>query len=459
MLKGMLTLADLQEMVEQDEIETVLSVFPDLYGRLMGKRIAADYFLEQIAEGGMHACDYLLTVDMEMDVVEGYKFANWERGYGDFHCLPDLSTLRQIAWLEKSALVICDLQTEPGHQPVTIAPRAMLKQQLARLAEAGFQANMASELEYYIFKETYDSVREKRFEDLNTFGWYLEDYHMLQGSKEDNLNGAVRRQMTQSGIPVEFSKGEWGPGQHELNLRYAPALEMADRHVIYKQGFKEIAMAQELAVTFMAKWRADLAGSSCHIHLSLADKDSNTNVFVGDQPLGPIRVSDEFRWFLGGWMAHARELMPFYAPNPNSYKRYSYQSWAPTTLAWSYDNRTAGFRIVGHGPSLRIECRIPGADVNPYLAYAASIAAGLHGIQNQIEPPPMFEGDVYSAAGLPQVPKSLSRATDALEESAMLRAAFGDEGVEHYVHFFRTEQRKYDEAVTGWERERYFERV
>lgn len=459
MLKGMLTLANLQTMVEQGDVETVLTVFPDLYGRLMGKRIDADYFLEYIAEGGMHACDYLLTTDMEMDVVEGYKFANWERGYGDFHCLPDLSTLRQVTWLEKSALVLCDVETEPGHEPVGIAPRTMLKGQLARLAEAGFQANMASEIEYYIFKETYDSAKEKHFEDLNTFGWYLEDYHMLQGSKEDALNGAARRHMTQSGIPVEFSKGEWGPGQHELNLRYAPALEMADRHVIYKQGFKEIALAQGLAVTFMAKWRSDLSGSSCHIHLSLWDNDSHQNAFVGEGQFGPAQVSDLFRWFLGGWMAHTQELMPFYAPNPNSYKRYSYQSWAPTNIAWSYDNRTAGFRVVGRGPSLRIECRIPGADVNPYLAYAASIAAGLHGIENQIEPPPMFEGDVYGATDLPRVPASLRQAADALEASAMLRAAFGDEVVDHYVHFFRTEQRKYDEAVTGWERERYFERV
>jgi glutamine synthetase len=459
MLKGMLTLANLQTMVEQGDVETVLTVFPDLYGRLMGKRIDADYFLEYIAEGGMHACDYLLTTDMEMDVVEGYKFANWERGYGDFHCLPDLSTLRQVTWLEKSALVLCDVETEPGHEPVGIAPRTMLKGQLARLAEAGFQANMASEIEYYIFKETYDSAKEKHFEDLNTFGWYLEDYHMLQGSKEDALNGAARRHMTQSGIPVEFSKGEWGPGQHELNLRYAPALEMADRHVIYKQGFKEIALAQGLAVTFMAKWRSDLSGSSCHIHLSLWGNDSEQNAFVGEGQFGPVQVSDLFRWFLGGWMAHTQELMPFYAPNPNSYKRYSYQSWAPTNIAWSYDNRTAGFRVVGRGPSLRIECRIPGADVNPYLAYAASIAAGLHGIENQIEPPPMFEGDVYGATDLPRVPASLRQAADALEASAMLRAAFGDEVVDHYVHFFRTEQRKYDEAVTGWERARYFERI
>jgi glutamine synthetase len=459
MVKGMLTLADLKNKVESGEIETVLTVFPDLYGRLVGKRISGEFFLEHTVEHGMHACDYLLTVDMEMDVVSGYKFANWERGYGDFHCVPDLATLRQVTWLDKSALVICDLQTEPGHEPIAIAPRSMLKDQLAHLSNRGYHAKIGSEIEYYLFKETYESAKEKHFENLNTFGWYLEDYHMLQGTKEEELNGAVRRHMSQSGIPVEFSKGEWGPGQHELNLRYAPALDMADRHVIYKQGFKEIAISQGLAVTFMAKWCTDLAGSSMHLHLSLWDKAADRNIFPGDYELSPLQVSDQFRWFLGGWMAHTRELVPFYAPTPNSYKRYVYQSWAPTNIGWSYDNRTAGFRVVGNDSSLRIECRIPGADANPYLAFAASIAAGLYGLEHKIEPPAIFEGDVYAAADLPKVPPTLREATDALEKSKILRGAFGDDVIDHYVHFFRTEQRKYDESVTSWERARYFERV
>ena len=454
---GMLTLESLQQEVSAGQIDTVLAVFPDLYGRLVGKRIEAEFFLEQIALQGMHACDYLLTVDMEMDVVEGYEFANWEKGYGDFHCVPDLATLRRITWLEKSALVMCDLALEESHQPVAQAPRSLLKSQLARLAELGYSAKGGSELEYYLFKDSYEEAHAKHYEDLQTMGWYIEDYHMLQGTREEGINGAVRRHMHASGIPVEFSKGEWGPGQHELNLRYAEVLEMADRQAIYKHGFKEIALSQDMSVSFMAKWRTDLAGSSMHLHLSLWDRAGNS-AFAGDQDLGKARVSDTFRHFLGGWMVHARAIAPFYAPYPNSYKRYAYQSWAPTRIAWSYDNRTAGFRIVGQGPSLRIESRLPGADANPYLAYAAALAAGMDGIRNQIEPPDPFSGDVYRADDLPQVPANLTEATDELEASPMLRESLGDQVVDHYVHFFRTEQRKFDEAVTTWERARYFER-
>ena len=458
-LPGILTLEQLQTKAANGEIDTVLAVFPDLYGRLMGKRIAIEFFLEQTATQGMHACDYLLTTDMEMDVVEGYHFANWEKGYGDFHCVPDFNTLRQISWLEKSALIVCDLHNETNHTPVTAAPRSILKQQLARLANDGYTAKIGTELEYYLFKDSYDRARTKNYDNLETFGNYLEDYHIFQGTKEESINGAVRRHMQASGIPVEFSKGEWAPGQHELNLRYTEALEMADRHVIYKQGFKEIAWAQDMAVSFMAKWRTDLAGSSMHLHLSLWDRDGQNNLFVGDKPLGEsVTTAAAFRYFLGGWMHHARAIAPFYAPYPNSYKRYVYQSWAPTRIAWSIDNRTACFRIVGQGDGLRIESRLPGADANPYLAIAAAIAAGLDGLHNRIEPPPVCNGDAYQSDTSPSVPSTLHEATDELENSTMLRTAFGTDVVDHYVHFFRTEQRKYDEAVTSWERERYFER-
>jgi glutamine synthetase len=447
----MLTLKALEDKIHSGEIDTILAVFPDLYGRLIGKRINGDFFLDHIASGGMHACDYLLTADMEMDVVEGYDFANWEKGYGDFHCVPDFATLRQITWLEKSALVVCDLQNDETHQPVSIAPRTLLKTQIARLAKLGYAAKGGSELEYYLFKDSFAGAREKNYEDLEPFGWYKEDYHMLQGTKEESINASVRRHMSQSGIPVEFSKGEWGPGQHELNLRYAEVLAMADRHAIYKQGFKEIAWHQGLAVSFMAKWRTDLAGSSMHLHLSLWDETGQSAFADGED-------SDTFRHFLGGWMRHARAIAPFYAPYPNSYKRYVSQSWAPTRIAWSRDNRTAGFRIVGTGDAQRIESRLPGADANPYLAYAAALAAGINGIENKIEPPPVFTGDVYQARDLPTIPANLTEATDELEQSAMLREALGGEVVDHYVHFFRTEQRKCDEAVTSWERARYFER-
>ncbi|MDP7631762.1 MAG: glutamine synthetase family protein [Candidatus Latescibacteria bacterium] len=458
--RGCLHIDELRQLVADDQIDTVLAVFPDLYGRLMGKRITAAFFLEQTLGAGMHACDYLLTVDMEMDVVEGYEFANWASGYGDIHCVPDLSTLRQISWLERSAMVLCDLHT-PDHELVPEAPRSMLRQQLQALAEAGYAAKVGTELEFYLFKDSYDEATAKRYQELETSGSYIEDYHILQGTKSEAYHGAVRRQMDASGIPIEFSKGEWGPGQHEINLRYAGALEMADRHVIYKHGCKEIAWQQDVSVSFMAKWDSELAGSSMHLHLSLWDPEISTNQFVGDVRIDTqtaLGVSPLFRHFLGGWMKHAPELMPFYAPYPNSYKRYIHQSWAPTVLGWSRDNRTAGFRIVGDGPSLRIECRIPGADANPYLAMAATIAAGIDGIEKRHEAPPIFEGDVYGAAALPRVCTTLHEAIDAMDSSAFLRQTFADRVVDHYLHFFRTEQLKSDQAVTTWERARYFER-
>lgn len=460
--KGTLTLQQLAKKIESGEIDTVQVVFPDCYGRFMGKRVPGAFFLKSVAAHGMHACNYLLTVDMEMDVVPGYRYANWESGYGDFHCVPDLKTLRICTWLDRTAIVICDLEGEVGHAPaapVEIAPRTMLRRQLDRLAKLGMSAMGASELEYYIFKESFESAKAKGYQELDPFGWYVEDYHMLQGTKEEVFNGELRRQLEASGIPVESSKGEWGPGQHELNIEYSEVLEQADRHSIYKAAAKEIALKLGLAVTFMAKWRADLAGSSMHLHLSLWDQAGKKPLFPGTKKLGPLEASDTFRWFLGGWMAHAREIAAFYAPYPTSYKRYVFQSWAPTNIAWSYDNRTSGFRVVGRGPSLRIECRIPGADANPYLAYAASLAAGLDGIKRKIDPPPLFSGDVYVAKELPKVPSTLREATQLLDGSRMLREAFGDGVVDHYVHFFRTEQAKFDQVVTSWERERYFERA
>ena len=456
---GMLTREQLVDEIERGDIETVLAAFPDLYGRLMGKRITGHFFRDRIAEGGMDVCAYLLTVDMEMDPVPGYAFASWEEGYGDVHVVPDFSTLRRAAWLPKTALILCDLYTEREHEPVAVAPRQMLQRQLAHARAAGFSVMGGLELELYCFDETYESARKKAYHDLQTMGAYIEDYHIFQGTKEEDLIGAIRNALDGSGVPVEFSKGEWGPGQQEINLVYSDALVQADRAVIYKHAAKEIAYAQDRAVTFMAKWDERLAGSSMHVHLSLWDPDGQRPCFPGDQQMGPLMAGDTFRWFLGGWMAHARELIAFYAPSVNSYKRYQEESFAPTGIAWSYDNRTAGFRIVGHGPSLRIECRIPGADANPYLAYAATIAAGLDGIRNKIEPPPIFQGNVYQAADLPQVPRTLRAAIGELERSELAREAFGADVVEHYLHFLRTEQRKFDEAVTCWERARFFERA
>ena len=455
---GRLTLEELSRLVREGEIETVLTVFPDWYGRLVGKRVTGRFFLDRVAGHGMHACDYLLACDMEMDPVPGYPFASWEAGYGDVKAVPDASTLRRAAWLPKTALVLCDLVKEPGDRPVEVAPRRILARQLERARALGFLPQGGSEIEVYLFRESYDAARKKSWHDLETFGSYVEDYHILQGTKEEPLVGAIVRGLKGSGVPVESSKGEWGPGQQEINLEYSPLLEQADRNVLYKHAAKEIAHQQGFAVTFMAKWNERFAGSSMHQHVSLWDLAGVRNLFAGETSLGPVAGSEAFRWFLGGWMAHAGELAAFYAPNVNSYKRYQAASFAPTALAWSQDNRTAGLRVVGEGASLRIECRIPGADANPYVAYAATLAAGLKGIAGKIEPPPPFRGDVYAAKALPQVPKTLRDAIDGLARSALAREAFGEEVVGHYLHFLRTEQRKFDEVVTCWERARFFER-
>lgn len=449
--QGLVTLRDLRERVQAGAVDTVILAFTDHYGRLMGKRFDAHFFLEEGAAHGTHACNYLMTTDAEMDPVPGYTFANWERGYGDFHLVPDLKTLRVLSWLDKTAFVHCDVES------VAVAPRSILQKQLARCAAMGYEPVAASELEYYIFKASYRDAMKQGYRDLEPLGWYLEDYNLLQGTREEFYTAAVRRHLRQSGIPVENSKGEWGLGQHEVNVRYGPVLEMADNHALFKQCLKEIADQVGVSVTFMAKYKHGQAGSSCHLHLSLRRRGKN--VFAGKRKLGPVEGSDAFRWFLGGWIAHAPEFMVFYAPTVNSYKRYEDMSWAPTRLAWSHDNRTAGFRVVGHGESLRIECRIPGADTNPYLAFAASLASGLDGIEKKTEPPALFDGDVYAARNLPRVPYTLEHAVDLFEGSEFVKDVLGADVAGHYAHFYRSEHRAYDRAVTDWERQRYFEKI
>ncbi len=456
-VRGKLSVDELRQLVAEGQVETVITAFPDMYGRLMGKRITGDFFINDVLGDCVHACDYLLACDMEMDPVPGYAFTSWESGYGDFRLIPDLNTLRIASWLDKTALVLCDVYEEEEDKLVEVAPRTILRRQVEKAAAKGYVAMGGSELEIYIFKDSYEEAARKNYENLEPIGWYIEDYHILQGTKEEFVVGAIRHHLDRSGVPVEFSKGEWGPGQREINLRYADFLEMADRHTIYKQAAKEIAFQLGVSITFMAKWDVRYAGSSMHLHASVWDTNGKP-LFPGDEEIGPIHASPIFRWFLGGWMSHIREIFAFYAPYPTSYKRYVAGSFAPTGIAWSYDNRTAAFRIVGHGSSLRIECRAPGADANPYLAFAATLAAGLDGIEKQIEPPPMFEGDVYSA-DVPHVPTSLREAIQEMERSDWAREAFGDEVIEHYLHFFRTEQRKFDEVVTSWERRRYFERA
>jgi glutamine synthetase len=456
-MSGLISVDDLRERVEADEINTVVVGFTDHYGRLLGKRFDAEFFLDDVHSVGTHACSYLLTADMDMEPTPGYVYANWEKGYGDFHMVPDFGTLRVADWLPGTAIVLCDIRDEHTGELVSVAPRSMLRRQLQKAEDLGYSAKAASELEYFIFEDSYRSAAADGYANLQPAGWYLEDYHILQGTREEPYNGAVRRRLARSGIPVETSKGEWGRGQHEMNVRYAETLEMADRHVLMKQCMKETAEEMGMAITFMAKADAAEAGSSCHIHVSLWKGD--TNAFPGDVEFPPLRVSDEFRWFLGGWMDKISELIPFFAPTINSYKRFQDGSWAPTRIAWSHDNRTAGFRIVGDGPALRIECRVPGADVNPYLAYAAMLAAGLDGIENQIEPPGIFEGDVYAAAELPEVPRTLRDGVELFAKSEFAIEAFGADVHEHYRHFFEVELAAFDNAVTDWERKRYFEQI
>ncbi|MFN4146247.1 MAG: glutamine synthetase family protein [Runella sp.] len=457
LLKGLLSLPQLHEAVENGEIQTIIVAFTDHYGRLVGKRFDAEYFLESISRDGTHGCNYLLTTDMAMEPVPGYAFANWELGYGDFHLVPDFSTLRVAAWLERTALVLCDVQDDKTHQYVSVAPRSILRKQLTNAQRLGFGVMAASELEYYLFENSFRQAHEQHYQDLKPVGWYIEDYHILQGTRTEAFHAAARRYLKQSGVPVENSKGEWGLGQHELNVRYAPMLDMADRHVVYKQCLKEVADGMGWSITFMAKFATDRAGSSCHIHISLWKDEQN--IFAGNNNLGPVACSEVFRWFLGGCIALAPEVMVFYAPTVNSYKRYVDGSWAPTRLAWSYDNRTAGFRVIGKGQSLRIECRIPGADCNPYLAFAALLACGLEGIEKKIKPPAIFEGDIYAAAHLPRVPYTLAEALPLFAQSDFAQRAFGREVVEHYTHFYQQELKAYHASVTDWERKRYFEQI
>ncbi len=454
-MPGRLDPKTLEALIRKDEVDTVLAVFPDGQGRLMGKRVVGRYFLDHVADEGVHACIYLFTVDMEMEPLPGFKLTSWERGYGDMKLVPDMGTLRLIPWLPKTALVFCDVLTEEG-EPIEEAPRWILKRQIERAVQEGYVVKVGSELELYIFKETFDEARRKRYHGLTPVSGYLEDYHILQTTKEEPLVRAIRNGMEGADVPVEFSKGEWGCGQEEINLRYAEALEMADRHTLYKHGVKEIAHLQGCSVTFMAKYAREAAGSSFHLHSSLWDRNGKRNLFAerGKRTGTPL-----FQHWLAGQMALAREFAYFYAPTVNSYKRYQSGSFAPTRIVVGWDNRTCGFRLCGEGNGFRVENRIPGADANPYLAFSATIAAGLHGIRNKLKPPRLYEGNAYEDATLPQVPKTLREAIAELERSEVARETFGGRVVEHYLHTGRLEQQAFDQAVTDWELIRNFERI
>lgn len=448
------TLEQLKADVKAGTIDTVLVAFPDMQGRLIGKRFQAEFFLEGAIDE-THGCDYLLANDIDMEPVPGYEAANWGKGYGDFVMKPDVATLMKATWLEGTAIILADLVDHHHHEPVPHSPRAILKAQLARLEKLGLTANFASELEFYLFDESFRSAWDKGYRNLTTAGYYIEDYHIFQTTKEEGVMRQVRKQLQASGIPVENSKGEWGPGQEEINVRYADALTMADRHVIMKNGIKEIAHLQGKAITFMAKWDFGLAGSSSHIHMSLADRKGN--IFF--DPKAELGMSETMRHYVAGLLKYAQDITWFLAPYINSYKRFQVGTFAPTKAIWSRDNRTAGFRLCGENTKgVRIECRIGGADLNPYLAFAALIAAGLKGIEDKLPLEAPYSGDAYTGKRLREVPKTLRDATDALKKSKLLREAMGDRVVDHYVHTAEWEQFEYDRRITDWELKRGFER-
>ena len=447
-----LSLDELRADVESGTVDTVLLVMTDMQGRLAGKRLHAPFFLEEVAGHGAEGCNYLLAVDVEMNTVQGFAMSSWETGYGDFVFRPDLDTLRRVPWLERTALCVADLEWVDG-TPVAASPRQILRRQLARLAERGWHANVGSELEFMLFRDSYHQAREKRYHDLVTANAYNVDYSILGTTMVEDVIRPIRLGMAGAGIRVEDSKGECNFGQHEVNFRYSDALAMADNHSIYKNGAKEIAYLHGCALSFMAKYD-EREGNSCHIHMSLWD--ANGSLSPGEDGHNHSQV---FEHFIAGQLAATRELAYFFAPNVNSYKRYAWGSFAPTTLVWGVDNRTCGFRVVGHGQGLRLESRIAGADVNPYLAFSAMIAAGLHGIDGELALEPAYPGNAYDADGKPRLPTSLHESIALLEGSQIARAALGDDVVDHYLHYARTEQRSFEAAVTDWERFRSFERM
>jgi glutamine synthetase len=439
--------SELQKRVDSGEIDTVLLALTDMQGRLQGKRFTARHFVEHVAEHGAEGCNYLLAVDVEMNTVDGYAMSSWERGYGDFAMRPDLSTLRPVPWQEGTAICLADLAWEDGAD-VVASPRQILSAQLARLAERGWTANAATELEFMLFRDTYEQAWHKGYRQLDPGNLYNVDYSLLGTARVEPLLRRIRNCMEQAGMAVENSKGECNFGQHEINFHFADALRTADDHTIYKNAAKEIAAQEGMAISFMAKFD-EREGSSCHIHFSLADEQGM--VFARDRAL--------FESFLAGQLACLRELTLLLAPNVNSYKRYAEGSFAPTAIAWAPDNRTCALRVIGHGAALRFENRAGGSDLNPYLALSAIIAAGLHGVSAGLELEPAYQGNAYLATDKPRLPGTLREARDLFETSEVARAAFGPDVVDHYVHAADVELAAFQAAVTDWERFRGFERL
>ncbi|MFE1249069.1 glutamine synthetase family protein [Streptomyces sp. NPDC058735] len=447
-----LSVEELHALVAGGEIDTVVLAFPDMQGRLQGKRFAARFFLDEVLEHGTEGCNYLLAVDTEMNTVDGYAMSSWDRGYGDFAMHPDLATLRRVPWNEGTAMVLSDLAWEDG-SPVAAAPRQILRRQLERLAELGHTAQVGTELEFIVFKDTYEQAWDADYRGLTPANQYNVDYSVLGTGRVEPLLRRIRNEMAAAGLTVESAKGECNPGQHEIVFRYDEALVTCDQHAVYKTGAKEIAAQDGMSLTFMAKYN-EREGNSCHIHLSLADADG-TNAMAGD---GEGGMSEVMRHFLAGQLAALRDFSLLYAPHINSYKRFQPGSFAPTAVAWGRDNRTCALRVVGHGRSLRFENRLPGGDVNPYLAVAALVAAGLHGVEQKLELPEPCAGNAYTA-GYAHVPTTLREAAELWENSPLAKAAFGDEVVAHYRNMARVELDAFDAAVTDWELRRSFERM
>ncbi|BFV60839.1 glutamine synthetase family protein [Kitasatospora sp. CMC57] len=452
MSSARLTLDRLRELIADGAVDTVVLALTDMQGRLQGKRIAAGHFLDEVVENAAEGCGYLLAVDIDMNTVDGYDVSSWETGYGDFVLKPDFATLRTVPWHPATAMVQCDVLQHDG-TPVAVSPRQVLKRQLERLAGYGWQAYAGTELEFIVFKDSYEQAWQKDYFGLTPVNQYNVDYSILGTSRIEPLLRRLRNEMTGAGLTVESAKGECNLGQHEIAFKYGPALATCDDHAVYKTGAKEIADQEGYSLTFMAKYN-EREGNSCHVHLSLRDEQGRP-VFAGDGPGGFSRTMEHF---LAGQLACLAEFSLLLAPTVNSYKRYVPGSFAPTAIAWGRDNRTCALRVVGHGPSLRFENRVPGGDVNPYLALAALIAAGLHGVDQQLALEPEFTGNAY-ASDAPRVPSTLRDAVAAFEASEVAGLAFGKDVVRHYAHAGRVELAAYDAAVTDWERRRGFERL
>ncbi|MFC9829057.1 glutamine synthetase family protein [Streptomyces albogriseolus] len=449
-----LAVEELHALVVGGEIDTVVLAFPDMQGRLQGKRFAARFFLDEVLHHGTEGCNYLLAVDADMNTVDGYAMSSWETGYGDFAMYPDLDTLRRVPWNEGTAMVVADLAWADG-SPVAAAPRQILRRQLDRLAALGHTAQAGTELEFIVFKDTYEQAWDSGYRGLTPANRYNVDYSVLGTGRVEPLLRRIRNEMAGAGLTVESAKGECNPGQHEIVFRYDEALVTCDQHAIYKTGAKEIAAQEGVSITFMAKYD-EREGNSCHIHLSLADLAGES--VMPDSPEDPDSMSEVMRYFLAGQLAALREFSLLYAPHINSYKRFQPGSFAPTAVAWGHDNRTCALRVVGHGRSLRFENRLPGGDVNPYLAVAGMVAAGLHGIEQRLELPEPCAGNAYTA-GFEHVPTTLREAAELWEHSEIAKAAFGEEVVAHYRNMARVETDAFDAAVTDWELRRSFERM